>query len=136
MSDASDASGDHTVSRAESAESGLHSGESAGARVAGSVPAPAYLTPSDLAGELQVSEKSVYRYARDNPSMPQLHIGGVLRFPRERLRKWLRAREGQSLSGRRPFRKQVLSPGQIVNLSSTQPDEPGDCAHSCAQEPA
>ena len=132
MSDASDASGDHAVS----AESGLHSGESAGARVAGSVPAPAYLTPSDLAGELQVSEKSVYRYAKDNPTMPQLHIGGVLRFPAERVRKWLRAREGRPVLGRRPSQKQVPSPGQIVNLPSVRRDEPGDCAHSCAQEPA
>jgi len=42
---------------------------------------------------LQVSDKSVYRWLKDDPSMPALKIGGTVRFPRERLERWLRDRE-------------------------------------------
>jgi len=39
-----------------------------------------YLTPKEVADLLRVSEKSVYRWARDDPSMPMLRLGGTVRF--------------------------------------------------------
>jgi len=53
----------------------------------------AYLTTKEVADLLRVSEKSVYRWAKDDPSMPMLRLGGTVRFPRERLERWLRDRE-------------------------------------------
>lgn len=52
-----------------------------------------YLTAAQVARWLQVSEKSVYRWATLDPRMPALRIGGVIRFPRERLERWVRIRE-------------------------------------------
>lgn len=52
-----------------------------------------YLTAAQVADLLQVSPKTVYRLAKADPSLPTLEIGGVVRFPRERLLRWLRARE-------------------------------------------
>lgn len=53
-----------------------------------------YLTPEQLADLLQVSTKSIYRWAIEDPTMPCLRIGGrTLRFPHARLLAWLRARE-------------------------------------------
>jgi excisionase family DNA binding protein len=57
------------------------------------VPCPAYLTPDEVADVLRLSTKSIYRLAKDNPDMPVLKIGGTVRFPRERLERWLRDRE-------------------------------------------
>lgn len=53
---------------------------------------PMYLTNAQVAGLLQVSEKSVRRWSQQDPSMPALRIGGVVRFERERLFRWLQAR--------------------------------------------
>jgi excisionase family DNA binding protein len=67
---------------------------------AGAAPEPtAYLTPEQVAEMLQLSVKSVYRIAKD-PTFPALKIGGSVRFPRERLLRWLRDRE----QGRPPRR--------------------------------
>ncbi len=63
------------------------------AEVAGVPPAPAYLTAEQVGQMLQVSGKSVYRWLKDDPTMPALKIGGTVRFPRERLERWLRDRE-------------------------------------------
>jgi hypothetical protein len=41
-----------------------------------------YLTARQLAAWLQVSEKTVYRWAQQDPSMSVLRIAGVVRFPR------------------------------------------------------
>ncbi|MBI4522151.1 MAG: helix-turn-helix domain-containing protein [Gemmatimonadetes bacterium] len=59
--------------------------------------APAYLTAAQLAGLLQVSQATAYRWADEDPTMPVLRVGGVVRFPRERILRWLDART----SGRR-----------------------------------
>ncbi len=53
---------------------------------------PAYLTPAEVAELLRVSEKSVYRWAKTEPTMPVLKLGGSVRFPRERLLRWLEQR--------------------------------------------
>ncbi|MBI2526751.1 MAG: helix-turn-helix domain-containing protein [Candidatus Rokubacteria bacterium] len=63
------------------------------AEVAGVPPAPTYLTAEEVGQMLQVSGKSVYRWLKDDPTMPVLKIGGTVRFPRERLERWLRDRE-------------------------------------------
>ena len=52
-----------------------------------------YLTPQEVAGLLRLSAKSIYRLAKENPDMPMLKLGGTVRFPRERLERWLRDRE-------------------------------------------
>ena len=52
-----------------------------------------YLTPGDVAALLQVSIKSVYRWAGHDPAMPTLRIGGCIRFPRERFLAWLKGSE-------------------------------------------
>lgn len=52
-----------------------------------------YLTAAQIAELLQVSEKSVYRWAAGDPTFPMLKIGGTVRFPRERVLRWLRERE-------------------------------------------
>ena len=54
---------------------------------------PDYLTPEQVKAMLQVSVKSILRWAKQDPSMPMLKIGGTVRFPRTRLLVWLRARE-------------------------------------------
>jgi excisionase family DNA binding protein len=53
----------------------------------------AYLTPTEVAEMLQLSAKSIYRLAKADPTMPMLKLGGTVRFPRERLERWLRDRE-------------------------------------------
>ena len=69
-----------------------------------------YLTADQVGELLQASPKSVYRWAKQDPSMPMLRIGATVRFPRERLLAWLRAREqGQ---GRPRTRHQVLAPAK------------------------
>ena len=76
-----------------------------------------YLTAGQIAELLQVSEKSVYRWAAGDPTFPMLKIGGTVRFPRERLIHWLRKRE-QGF-GRPGMRKRGLAaaksrPGDAV----------------------
>lgn len=64
-----------------------------------SPPAPMYLTAAQVAARLQVDEKTLYRWASTDPTLPVLRIRvkgarrDTIRFPRERLLKWLRDRE-------------------------------------------
>jgi excisionase family DNA binding protein len=81
-------------------------------QVAGLVAEPgvAYFTADQVGELLQVSGKSVYRWASEDPSMPTLRIGATVRFPKDRLLAWLRSREqGQ---GRPRTRHQVLAPAK------------------------
>jgi excisionase family DNA binding protein len=52
-----------------------------------------YLTVEQVGEMLQLSAKSIYRLSKADPSMPMLKLGGTVRFPRERLERWLRDRE-------------------------------------------
>ena len=52
-----------------------------------------YLTPHQVAELLQVSEKTVSRWALEDPSMPVLRRGRVVRFDRVRLLAWLARQE-------------------------------------------
>lgn len=65
---------------------------------------PPYLTPDEVAAMLQVSPKTVYRWATRDATMPTLRIGGVVRFPRAKLLRWLASRE-QGITGRRRNRR-------------------------------
>jgi len=56
-------------------------------------PVAAYLTPDQVAEMLQLSAKSVYRLAKADATMPMLKLGASVRFPRERLERWLQQRE-------------------------------------------
>jgi len=51
-----------------------------------------YLTVQEVAALLKVSPKTIYRWASQDATMPALRIGGVVRFPPERLERWLRER--------------------------------------------
>ncbi len=63
-------------------------------KAAGILEAPiAYLLPAEVATILRVSTKTVYRLAGQDPTMPCLRLGGSLRFPREKLFRWLASRE-------------------------------------------
>ncbi len=68
-----------------------------------------YLTAHQVAVLLQVSEKSVYRWAQADPTMPVLRLGGVVRFPKERLLHWLRDREQGSPRMRKLLRSNVVT---------------------------
>ena len=74
---------------------------------------PAYLTAAQFGEMLQVSEKSIYRWVRQDPTMPALKIGGTVRFPRERLLVWLRSRE----QGRPRTRTRVLSRERTLRVT-------------------
>ena len=52
-----------------------------------------HLTAEQVGAMLQLSAKSIYRLAAADPSLPMLKVGGSVRFPRERLERWLRDRE-------------------------------------------
>jgi excisionase family DNA binding protein len=68
-----------------------------------------YLTAVQIAELLQVSAKSIYRWAAGDPTFPRLKIGATVRFPRERLLRWLQDRE-QGVSRprmRKPMRSAV-----------------------------
>lgn len=89
----------------------------------GSVTTPAYLTPEDVAQLLQVSVKTVSRWTLEDPTMPVLKRGRVVRFERDRLMAWLarqepraakRSRHGAPVAqaatpSRKPQRHQALA---------------------------
>ena len=66
---------------------------------------PVYLTVAQVAALLQVSERTVYRWASEDPTLPVLRVGGTLRFPRARLLRWLEDHEQGHR--RRAFREPV-----------------------------
>lgn len=53
---------------------------------------PTFLTSKQVADLLQCSEKSVLRWAGQDSTMPCLRIGRLVRFDRERLLGWFRAK--------------------------------------------
>lgn len=83
-------------------------------------PGPVYLTLPEVAELLRLSPKSVYRLAQE-PTFPVLKLPGgrnaTLRFPRERLLRWLRDRE----QGRRLTRNQLLPSSKSAPKQETGP---------------
>ena len=55
--------------------------------------APVYLTPDQVGELMQVKVKTIYDWARKDVTMPAVRIGHTVRFPRERLLRWLADRE-------------------------------------------
>ena len=51
-----------------------------------------YLTPQDVASMLQVNQRTVLRWAAEDPSMPTFRMGRVIRFEQVALVRWLRKR--------------------------------------------
>jgi excisionase family DNA binding protein len=95
--------------------------------LADQVEAPAsYLTAEQVANLLQASPKTVYRIAKADSTMPMLKLGGLVRFPRARLDRWLRDRE----QGRPPMRRQVRS----IAESRSSAARSGPCADPCAEQ--
>ena len=77
-----------------------------------------------------MSRKSVLRWARDDATMPVLHLGGTVRFPSERLLRWLRDREQGTARPRAS--KQVhgaAQPAEVVSIASASA---ASCADPCA----
>jgi excisionase family DNA binding protein len=76
-------------------------------------PEPLYLRAEDVAEMLQISRASVFRMAKRERTMPALTIGGIVRFPRERLLLWLRQREQGSAPRPRPLRPVQAADGHL-----------------------
>jgi excisionase family DNA binding protein len=93
------------------------------------VDGPDYLTGEQVAALLQVSVKSVQRWASTDPSMPVLRLGRTVRFPRERLIRWLRARE-QGAGRSKRFLEPLPSQGEAFDNAKKSLAESALCAHS------
>lgn len=74
---------------------------------------PEYLLVDEVAALLRISRASVYRLAASDATLPVLRLPGAMRFPRERLLRWLRDRE-QGLGRRRPINDQVQVPASTA----------------------
>jgi len=94
--------------------------------------APLYLRPEEVAKLLRLSVKSVYRLAAEDPTLPVLRLGRTVRFPRERLLKWLRDREQGP--GRRS-RRQMPPVSEVHTGQENDNGTGGPCAQVCAHKP-
>ena len=72
-----------------------------------------YLTVDEVAEVLRVSAPTVYRLAKRDPTLPVLRLPGLMRFPRERLLRWLRDRE-QGQGRARGIGRQVTVPRKTL----------------------
>lgn len=90
---------------------------------------PEYLTAEQVAGVLQVSAKSVFRWASEDPSMPALRIGRTIRFPRARLLRWFASREQGGGRYTKPFPLSV----QPFEKQGNASDKTAPCANSWAR---
>lgn len=57
-----------------------------------SAPDYGYWVPKEVAAMLRLSEKSIYRLLKDDPTFPHVRIGGSIRIPRDRALRWLAKR--------------------------------------------
>src|SRR2546426_5594126 len=82
---------------------------------------PVYLTPQELADMLQVDQRTVLRWAAEDPSMPTTRIGRVIRFEQAALFRWL---------DRKPARARLRNPergaptrgeGSTTHLEDSRP---------------
>ena len=53
---------------------------------------PVYWKAKKVGIVMDLSDKSVYRLAKSDPTFPCVKIGGSLRFPRDRVLRWLAQR--------------------------------------------
>lgn len=66
-----------------------------------------YLTSEQAAALLQVHPKTLTRWAARDATLPVLRIAGTVRYPKERLCRWLRDREQGRPASRQPSRNRV-----------------------------
>ena len=71
--------------------------------------------------------KTVYKLAKQDASMPVLRLGGLVRFPRLALLRWLEER-----SQGHPIRSRVRS----IKKSGTSAPSAAPCADRCAEDGA
>lgn len=83
-----------------------------------------YLTADEVAALLRCSSKHIYRLVREDPTLPALWLGNVLRFRRVALMRWLESRE----QGRGRIRGQV----RMLKKSKASASSAGPCAEPCA----
>lgn len=95
---------------------------------------PDYLLPEEVAKLLRLSSKSVYRLAAEDPTVPVLRLGRTVRFPRERLFRWLKAREQGPGRPRQRTREPVSSRAQMLGKQAGADPNTGPCANLCATE--
>ena len=74
----------------------------------------AWLTINEVAAQLRVSRKTVYKLAERDRSFPAVRVGGLLRVRRERLERWL---ERQHPS-RKPLRASPDAVGKTGGTSN------------------
>lgn len=79
-----------------------------------------YLTADEVAGILKLSAKTIYRLAKTDPTLPMLKLGGAVRFPRERLLRWLATRE----QGHRRTRHPLYSPANSAESRESDRAKP------------
>jgi excisionase family DNA binding protein len=92
-----------------------------------------YITPEELAAWLKCSKKSVYRLAEQDPTVPVLRLGRLVRFPRERLERWLASREqGRGRGPRLP--KPLPVPSQVPMPTRVRRRAMAPCAIPCATD--
>jgi excisionase family DNA binding protein len=84
-------------------------------------PISVYLTVAEVAELLQVDEKTVSRWSLEDPSMPVLRRGRVVRFHRERLILWLERQEPRG--------------SRRVTLRRRKGDETARATEPCAASP-
>jgi predicted DNA-binding transcriptional regulator AlpA len=53
---------------------------------------PQYWLAGEVAAVVRLSEKSIYRLMKDDPTFPFVRVLGSVRFPRERVLRWLAKR--------------------------------------------
>src|SRR5262245_50702783 len=92
--------------------------------------APAYLTGAQLAAIVQVDRATIFRWAARNEDMPQLRIGGVVRFPADRVLAGLRRKEGRRAG---PRATSLRGPaGEVRESTSNGAADQAPCANSWA----
>ena len=94
----------------------------------GSLPLREYVTFDEVAELLQVSKKTLCRWAKKDPSLPVLRIEGTVRFPREKLLRWLRAREQGPGQARRSL-KPLPHEGKPLETQEKSSNAHGPCAN-------
>ena len=52
-----------------------------------------YFKAEDIGKIVNLSIKTVYRMAQQDPTFPSVRVGGSIRFPRDRVLRWFRDRE-------------------------------------------
>ena len=94
-------------------------------------PEPVYWTAKGFAAVVRASEKTVYRWMREDPSLPALRIRGLVRFPRARVLRWLQVHEQGPGRARRTRNPSPVAPESPAN-GQNGAGSAAPCAKTCA----